>query len=83
MTYITRKNTSNLWPISQKGTKYVIVPSHNRKNGIPLLIVMRDILKLVKTRKELKKILLEKKILVNNKVAKEENLSMVLYIAYP
>ena len=63
----------------QKGTKYLIVPSHSKKSGIPLLIVMREVLKLVNTRKELKKILLENKVLVNNKPIREENYSLVLF----
>ena len=77
--HLKRKNTSNIWPIAQKGTTYVIVPSHEKKNGIPLLVVMRDILKIIKTRKELKKILNEGKIEVNGKPAEEENLSLILF----
>lgn len=74
-----RETTSKLWPTPKKGTKYVIVPSHNNKVGIPILIIMRNILGFVKTRKELKKILIDKKILVNNKLIKEENRTLLLF----
>lgn len=77
--HLKRKNTSNIWPIPQKGTKYVIVPSHEKKNGIPLLIVMRDILGFVKTRNELKKILRGGKVEVNSREAREENLTLMLF----
>jgi len=77
--HLTRKNSSNLWPIEQKSTKYVIVPSHAKNRGMPLLIIMRDVLGLIQTRRELKKILLEEKVLVNNKVAKEENLTLQVF----
>jgi len=79
MAYAIRETVSKSWPIPRKGTKYVIVPSHNKKTGIPLLILMRDVLKFVKTRKELKTILHEKKVLVNNKPEKEENRTLVLF----
>ncbi|MFA5992223.1 MAG: hypothetical protein WC796_00785 [Candidatus Pacearchaeota archaeon] len=75
----TRQNISRLWPIPRKGTKYVIVPSHNHDNGIPLLVVMRDMLKVVKTKKEMKKILLGKEVLVNGNNVTEENISLVLF----
>ncbi len=79
MAYTTRHSVSKTWPIPRKGTKYLVVPSHDRKNGIPLLVVMRDILGFVKTRKELKKILKEEKVLVNEKITKEEKLSLLLF----
>ncbi|MFA5019478.1 MAG: hypothetical protein WC533_00075 [Candidatus Pacearchaeota archaeon] len=74
-----RATTNKGWAIPRKGTKYVVVPSHNKKTGIPILIIMRDILKMVKTRKELEKILYEKKIAVNGKIIKEDNYSLSLF----
>ena len=40
---------------------------------------MRDILHLAKKRKELKKIIDEKKIKINDKIVREDNLSMLLF----
>lgn len=77
--YIKRQTISKAWPIPRKGTRYTIVPGHNKSAGIPLLIIIREILKIVQTRKELKKVLLEKKILVNNSVVKVENFSLCLF----
>lgn len=69
--HINRKNIGNFWPIPRKGTKYIAVSSHNKKNSIPLSIVVRDILKLVKNVRELKKILNEKKIKINGKIIRD------------
>lgn len=75
----TRINSNKILPITRKGTKYIVVPSHSHEAGIPLLLLMRDLLKIVKTRKELKKILHEKKVQVNGKDVKEESLSLLLF----
>lgn len=73
--HIKRKTISGLWPIPRTGTKYLATPIHNKSTAIPLVVVLRDVLELVKTKKELKKLLHEKKIQVNCKLVNE--------IAYP
>jgi small subunit ribosomal protein S4e len=75
----TRQNISKIWPIRRKGTKYIVVPSHSPNEGIPLLIISREMLGIVKTRKELKRILLDKKILINNQIVKNDNHSLLLF----
>ncbi|MEM3112815.1 MAG: S4 domain-containing protein [Candidatus Pacearchaeota archaeon] len=77
--YIKRESTRRNWPIPRKGTKYVIAPSHSKKLGIPILVLLRDLLKLVKTRRELKKLLIEKKVLVNGKPVYDPNYSLLLF----
>src|SRR3989338_526136 len=77
--HITRHNTSKRWPIPRKGTKYLVFPSRGNNDSIPLLIIMREILGIVKTRKELKKILNENKILVNGRIIKEDKTSLALF----
>ena len=79
MSHMKRNTINKAWPIPRKGTKYLIVPSHNKKEGIPLLVIMRDVLKLVKTKKELKRIIIEKKVLVNNSPTRKENYSLLLF----
>lgn len=66
-------------PVPRTGTKYMAVPGHNQRDSMSLILVMRDILKLVKTKKELKKVLNEKKIFVNGKVVKETNYPLTLF----
>lgn len=71
--HLKRQVVSKMWAIPRKGTKYLVVPSHSKNNGIPLLVALRDTLKVVSKRKELEKILHEKKIEVNGKVIKDDN----------
>ena len=83
--HIKRKTIPDFWPIPRTGTKYMAVPSHNPYNSVSLMMILRDILKIAKTRKEIKKLLNEKKILVNGKIVKETNYPITLFdsIAMP
>ena len=67
-----RQTINKSWPIPRKGTKYIAVP-RDKKNGVPLIVVLRDILKAAKTRKEVKSILNQGLVSINEKIRKEEN----------
>jgi len=77
--HLKRRTIENSWPIARKGTKYLIVPTHEASKGIPVLVVVRDILHLVKTKKELKGLLKEKGVLVNQKVIREFGYPVTLF----
>ena len=77
--HVKRKTIPTFWPIARTGTKYMAVSTHDKTNSIPLIIVIRDILEIVKTKKELKSLLNDKKILINNKVIKEINYPICLF----
>src|SRR3989344_4310307 len=77
--HLKRNNIKNFWPIPRKGTKFVAVPSHNQYEALPLVVVMRDILKLVRNNKELKKVIHEKQVLVNNKIIHDTNYPISLF----
>jgi small subunit ribosomal protein S4e len=77
--HIKRKTISNLWPVARTGTKYMAVPTHDNGTAVPLIVVMINILKIVKNKKELKKLLQDKKIMVNHKVAQEINYPVSLF----
>jgi len=77
--HIKRLNTGKFWPVPRKGTKYLAVPKHNQNESISLVVVMRDILKLVKNKKELKRLLNEKKVLVNHRKVVESNYPIMLF----
>ncbi|MEK6914156.1 MAG: hypothetical protein AABW83_00740 [Nanoarchaeota archaeon] len=74
-----RKNTGNFWPVPRKGTKYVAVSLHNKNNSIPLSVVVRDILKLVRNIRELKKVLNEKEIKINGKEIRDIKYPLSLF----
>lgn len=79
MKHMKRKTFPKNWPIPRKGTKYVVRPNFSPNKGVPLLILLRDMLKIAKNRKEVKKALHEKKILVNMKPAKDEKNCIQLF----
>jgi len=57
------------WPLPKKGTKYLIRPLTGKgKYAMPLLAILRDVLKIGKTKKEIREILKDKNVLVDNKI---------------
>jgi len=77
--YLKRNKIEKFWPVPRKGTKYLAVPTHNIRESIPLVVLMRDVLKLVRNKKELKKIISEKQIKINNKEIRETNYPICLF----
>lgn len=76
--HLKRQKSPKNWPIYRKGTKYIVRPRSNIGKGLPLLVILRDVLGIAQNRKEVKKALHEKKILVNNKIAKDERNNVLL-----
>lgn len=77
--HIKRADMEKFWPIPKKGTKYLAVPSHNNSESLPLIVVLRDVLKIVRNSKELQRALHEKKILVNHKNVHEVNYPVSIF----
>lgn len=77
--HLKRKTIPKLWAIPRTGTKYLAVASHNQGSAIPLIVALRDMLKIVKNKKELKGILYEKQIKVNSKIVEEINYPIQLF----
>ncbi|OPY53971.1 MAG: 30S ribosomal protein S4e [Methanosaeta sp. PtaU1.Bin112] len=76
------------WPIAKKTHAWVAKSSpgpHCSENSIPLLVVVRDMLKLVDNAREAKRILYEGKVLVDGKVQKDYKLPIGIFdvIAVP
>tara|TARA_Y100000034_G_scaffold53331_1_gene65478 strand:- start:60 stop:704 length:645 start_codon:yes stop_codon:yes gene_type:complete len=74
-----RHNMGNFWPVAKKGNKYVAASSHNNSNSVPLSVVMRDVLKMVRTTRELKKALNEKQIKISGKEIRDANYPVGLF----
>lgn len=77
--HLTRQSAPKSWPTKKKGTKYIVRPNSNLKEGIPMLVVLRDLLKLSQNRKEVKRSIFLRHILVNNKILKDEKNSVSLF----
>lgn len=77
MRYMKRRTVPKEWPIARKGSTFVT--ESRSKKGIPVLIVLRDLLKFAKTKKEIKKEINKKSILLNGKPIKDARLGMALF----
>lgn len=77
--HLKRNNMPKFWAIPRKGTKYLAVASHNKTESLPLITVLRDILKIVENKKEAKKIINEKQIKINNKEIRDINYPICLF----
>ncbi len=78
MSYLKRQNVPKSWPIPRKGTAYVVRPSSGLNTGIPVLVILRNILKVAQTKKEVKNAINQKAILVNSKRLKDERQGIFL-----
>ncbi|MBU2616663.1 MAG: hypothetical protein KKB79_01635 [Nanoarchaeota archaeon] len=67
------------WPVARKGTKYVVRPNFSINDGVPVLVLLRDMLKVAQNRKEVKTALREKKILLNTSPVFEEKNNILLF----
>jgi len=77
--HLKRNSMPRTWPLKRKGTKYVAIPSSGLSKSIPLVVVLRDILDLAKTRREAKKLINQKKVKVNLKIVRDENFPLSLF----
>ena len=55
--HLKRQKIPKNWPIKRKGTKYLVRPNSNLTKGIPILIILRDMLKVAQNRREVKRII--------------------------
>lgn len=77
--HLKRNSIPKTWPLVKKGTTYVTIASDSLGKTIPLIIVIRDILKIGRTRKEVKAILSQGSVKLNDKIIKEEKYPVRLF----
>ncbi len=77
--HLKRQKVPKNWPIERKGTAYIVRPNANMSNGMPILIILRDMLKLAQNRKEVKRIIHSKNLLLNGSLVKDEKNSVSLF----
>ena len=79
--HIKKTQMPKSWPVPRKGRgkRYMAVPSHGTSRGISLLFLLRDVLKLVKTRKEARHMTLNGMVKVNNKIRHDENFPVQVF----
>jgi small subunit ribosomal protein S4e len=81
------KRLSTPWAGQKKSNKYIAVPrgSHPQENSLPLVVVIRDILKFADTASEVKKVVFGGKVLVDGRVCRDINRGVGLFdvISFP
>ncbi len=77
--HLKRQKAPKNWPTKRKGTTFLVRPNFNPKKGIPILILLRDILKIAKSRKEVKKAIHLEALLLNGKKVVDEKNSACLF----
>jgi small subunit ribosomal protein S4e len=86
--HLKRIATPRTWIINRKEQKFIIRPNpgaHSFERGLPLAVIMRDLLKLASTMGEVKKILNNKDVLVDGKRRKNPAFIVGLFdvISFP
>jgi small subunit ribosomal protein S4e len=75
----TRAQVSKKIPIERKGTKYVAKSLMDVQNSVPLVIAIRDMLKLARTAKEVRQMIKDKLLKINGREAKDYRDSIRLF----
>jgi small subunit ribosomal protein S4e len=67
------------WPIPRKGSVYVVRPNFSLNNGIPILVVLRDVLKIAQNKKEVKRAIHLREILIDGRAVTDEKRAVTLF----
>jgi small subunit ribosomal protein S4e len=81
MTRLKRATSPKWWPIERKTQRFTFAPrgAYSRDQSLPLLIFVRDVLKLAETRKEAWAAIKKGEILVDGKKRKDPNYGIGLF----
>lgn len=77
--HVKRQTIGKFWPVPRKGTKYLATASHEKSKGIPLVVIMRDVLKFVRNKKELQGLINDDKVLINGKIVRDVKYPIILF----
>jgi small subunit ribosomal protein S4e len=75
----TRAQTTTKIPIPRKGTKFVARSFGDLQNSVPVVVAVRDMLKLAQTSAEVKKMINKKSLKINGKEVKDARDSIRLF----
>jgi len=74
--HMKRESIPNNWPIPRKGTTFVV---KKNSNGIPVLVVLREMMGIAQNRKEVKMAIHKKDLMISNKLVNDEKKSLELF----
>jgi small subunit ribosomal protein S4e len=77
--HLTRQAVTRKVPIERKGTKYVARALEHFKDAVPVVIAVRDMLKLAKTRSEVQNLINRKLLKLNGRAVRDVKESIKLF----
>ncbi|MEK6826896.1 MAG: hypothetical protein AABX99_00230 [Nanoarchaeota archaeon] len=77
--HLRRESSSKKWAIERKGTAYIVRPKFSINDGVPILIVLREMTKLAQTRREAQRIIHSRQVLANERIVKDDKNNMLLF----
>ena len=80
--HLSRLAAPKTWPVKRKLTKWIAKPmpgAHNLNMSMPLVVILRDLLNVAATSKEIKKLLNSQAVLVNSRVIREVRFAVGLF----
>jgi small subunit ribosomal protein S4e len=80
--HLSRLAAPKTWPIERKSGKWITKPdpgAHSLQRGLPIAVMLTEVLKFTKDKAEVKRALKEKLVLVNGNPVKEANFSVGLF----
>jgi small subunit ribosomal protein S4e len=77
--HLTRIESTKKFPITRKGDKYLARPLMSTEDSVSVSLALRNMLKLVKTTKELKQLIHHKMLKINDRIVKDYRDSIKLF----
>ncbi|MEK6844320.1 MAG: KOW motif-containing protein [Nanoarchaeota archaeon] len=77
--HLKRQRATTKLPIPRKGTKFVARALSNYDNSVPVVIALRDMLKLARTANEVKKMINQKILKINGRVVRDYRESISIF----
>lgn len=77
--HIKRKASSIKLPLARKGTKYIARAFDNHTSAVPVIIAVRDLLNLAKTRKEVLQMIKNKVLKINGRLVRDPKESIKMF----
>jgi small subunit ribosomal protein S4e len=80
--HLSRLAAPKSWPVKRKLAKWIAKPmpgTHSLNKSIPLVVVIRDLIKLTNTSKEVRSLINSRDIFVNNKLVREIRFAVGLF----
>jgi small subunit ribosomal protein S4e len=77
--HLTRSESTKKWPIPRKGTRYLARPTGSVNDSVPVVIAVRDMLKLARTAKEVNEMVKQKLLKINGREVKDYHESIQLF----